>query len=147
MNKSLWAEHDHCKGKILFASCNCEEYLRVSRDGGHCLKEKITTCRTTHLTAESWFVPRSLIEITGSGLLELRNFLLEKCVFRWFLFYMDLGNSSVQVAWIYEFHVSLLLIRLFTGGGFQQLCQPFSALPTWHVWIWYSEFISVGGCG
>lgn len=104
--------------------------LSVSSDGGHCLKEKVTASSTTHLTAESWFVSSSRIEITGSGLLELRNFLLEKCVFRWFLFYIDLGNSSMQVAWIYEFHISLLLIILFSGGGFQQLCQPFSAPHT-----------------
>lgn len=80
MNKSLSVEHYHCKRKIFLLPVTVRNTLSVSNDGGHCLKEKVTTCSTAHLTAENRFVSSSLIEITGSGLLELRNFLLEKCL-------------------------------------------------------------------
>lgn len=101
MNKSLCVEHYHCKRKIFLLLVTVRNTLSVSNDGGHCLKGKVTTCSATHLGAQSRFVSSSLIEITGRGLLELRNFLLEKGVFRWFLFYIDLGNSNMQAAWIY----------------------------------------------
>lgn len=53
MNKSLSVEHYHCKRKIFLLLVTVRNTLSVSNDESHCLKGKVTTCSTAHLTAES----------------------------------------------------------------------------------------------
>lgn len=73
--KSLWAEHGHCKGKILFASCNCEEYLRVSRDGGVIAWKKKSLQAVLHIwqqRVDLYLVP--LLKSQGAGCWSLETF-------------------------------------------------------------------------